>query len=80
MKRKTTFGLVALTAMALAGCGTTGGPDEFRVVRKAPLTVPPEYNLRPPTLGQASRIPGVTPAAVAVIAAHIDRGSGARLL
>ena len=28
---------------------------------------------RPATLGQASRIPGVTPAAVAVIAAHMDR-------
>ena len=28
---------------------------------------------RPATLGQASRIPGVTPAAVAVIAAYIDR-------
>ena len=29
--------------------------------------------VRPPTLGQASRIPGVTPAAVAVIAAYLDR-------
>lgn len=30
-------------------------------------------DVRPATLGQASRIPGVTPAAVAVIAAHLDR-------
>ena len=30
-------------------------------------------SIRPATLGQASRIPGVTPAAVAVIAAHLDR-------
>lgn len=30
-------------------------------------------SVRPATLGQASRIPGVTPAAVAVIAAHLDR-------
>ena len=30
-------------------------------------------SVRPPTLGQASRIPGVTPAAVAVIAAYLDR-------
>lgn len=30
-------------------------------------------SLRPATLGQASRIPGVTPAAVAVIAAYLDR-------
>jgi tRNA uridine 5-carboxymethylaminomethyl modification enzyme len=29
--------------------------------------------IRPSTLGQASRIPGVTPAAVAVIAAYLDR-------
>ena len=30
-------------------------------------------SVRPATLGQASRIPGVTPAAVAIIAAHLDR-------
>lgn len=30
-------------------------------------------SIRPATLGQASRIPGVTPAAVAVIAAYLDR-------
>ena len=30
-------------------------------------------DVRPGTLGQASRIPGVTPAAVAVVAAYIDR-------
>ena len=29
--------------------------------------------VRPETLGQAARIPGVTPAAVAVVAAFIDR-------
>jgi hypothetical protein len=27
-------------------------PDEFRVVTKAPLVVPPEYNLRPPRPGE----------------------------
>jgi tRNA uridine 5-carboxymethylaminomethyl modification enzyme len=31
--------------------------------------------LRPMTLGHASRIPGVTPAAVAVIATYLDRSS-----
>jgi len=30
-------------------------------------------SVRPATLGQASRVPGVTPAAVAVIAAYLDR-------
>jgi tRNA uridine 5-carboxymethylaminomethyl modification enzyme len=29
--------------------------------------------IRPETLGQASRIPGVTPAAISVIAAYLDR-------
>jgi tRNA uridine 5-carboxymethylaminomethyl modification enzyme len=32
--------------------------------------------IRPATLGQASRIPGVTPAAVAVIAAYLDKPHG----
>ena len=37
----------------LPGGGGSGnaGPDEFRVVTKAPLSVPPEYNLRPPRAG-----------------------------
>lgn len=55
MKRIETLGVaVALAALGAAGC-TSGPrtPDEFRVVRKAPLTVPPEYNLRPPTPGSA---------------------------
>ena len=33
-------------------------------------------SVRPVTLGQASRIPGVTPAAVAVISAYLDRPRG----
>ena len=32
--------------------------------------------VQPRTLGQAARIPGVTPAAVAVVAAHVRRYSG----
>ena len=41
-----------MTALTLGACASTpAAPDEFRVVRKAPLTVPPEYNLRPPALG-----------------------------
>ncbi|MEM1149426.1 MAG: DUF3035 domain-containing protein [Pseudomonadota bacterium] len=43
---------------ACANSPSTGGinssqSDEFRVVTKAPLTVPPDYSLRPPTPGQA---------------------------
>ena len=49
----------ALLAASLAGCSSLrntfgverGGPDEFTVVRQAPLTLPPDYNLRPPQPG-----------------------------
>jgi hypothetical protein len=52
---------VALVAAAgLAGCSSTKRalgmnkvtPDEFRVVTKAPLVVPPDYALRPPAPGE----------------------------
>ncbi|MBA4793146.1 MAG: DUF3035 domain-containing protein [Phenylobacterium sp.] len=51
----------ALTAaVGLAGCTSTRQalgmtkvtPDEFRVVTKAPLVVPPDYALRPPAPGE----------------------------
>jgi hypothetical protein len=46
-------------ALALAGCSGVReqlglekqAPDEFRVVSRAPLTVPPEFALRPPRPG-----------------------------
>lgn len=54
--------LVAMLAAAAAtsGCGTISraigatkvAPDEFRVVTQAPLTLPPDYNLRPPRPGE----------------------------
>lgn len=52
-----TIGL-ALVA-GLAGCGSMGDalgvskhpPDEFAVVTKAPLVVPPQYHIRPPRPG-----------------------------
>lgn len=31
---------------------TRSAPDEFRVVTQAPLTLPPDYNLRPPRPGE----------------------------
>lgn len=54
--------MAVLTAAALAsGCSTLQRsmgqgkivPDEFRVVTSAPLTLPPEYSLRPPRPGEA---------------------------
>lgn len=49
-----------LAAAGLGGCGSTRAalgmskvtPDEFRVVSKAPLVVPPDYALRPPAPGE----------------------------
>ncbi|HWA03235.1 MAG TPA: DUF3035 domain-containing protein [Rhizomicrobium sp.] len=53
------LGILAAGVLTLMGCQTirdaTGlsksGPDEFAVVTKAPLIVPPEFNLRPPKDG-----------------------------
>jgi hypothetical protein len=53
--------LLAGAAIALVGCGSirdaTGvakdAPDEFAVVTKAPLVIPPDFNLRPPKPGAA---------------------------
>lgn len=45
---------VAALSLALAACGTgKNPPDEFVVVAKPPLTVPPEFSLRPPRPGQS---------------------------
>jgi Protein of unknown function (DUF3035). len=52
--------IAALSAVGLAGCQSTQKalgmskvtPDEFRVVTKAPLVVPPDYALRPPAPGE----------------------------
>ncbi|MBX3495080.1 MAG: DUF3035 domain-containing protein [Parvibaculum sp.] len=54
-------GLLAVLAVALTGCGggslsdTLGygksAPDEFTIVTKAPLVIPPDFSLRPPQPG-----------------------------
>ncbi len=51
--------LIAAVGLALAGCSSLSnslglnpqGPDEFTVVAKAPLVMPPDFTLRPPTPG-----------------------------
>lgn len=90
--------IVALTGLALAvtGCESTKetfglnkqSPDEFQVVSRAPLSLPPEYNLRAPEPGiarpqtgttteQARRIlTGETPNPVARDLNTADRSSG----
>ena len=56
-----------LGALALAACSNTdvrdtlginkAAPDEFVVVSRPPLSVPPEFDLRPPRPGEAPRVP-----------------------
>lgn len=51
--------IIAGLSLAVSACGgfrnslglNKQSPDEFRVVSRAPLTLPPDYNLRPPEPG-----------------------------
>jgi len=63
--------LPVILCAALAGCGSSSdlrdklglvhqAPDEFRVLPRPPLSVPPEFNLRPP--GQESEYASGQPA------------------
>ncbi|MFT3997950.1 MAG: DUF3035 domain-containing protein [Asticcacaulis sp.] len=57
---KVVAGLVLIAGVGLTGCNSTRSalglnkvvPDEFRVVTKAPLVVPPDFALRPPAPGE----------------------------
>ena len=54
------FAGMGVAAAGLSGCTSTQKalgmskvtPDEFRIVTKAPLVVPPDYALRPPAPGE----------------------------
>ena len=85
--------VLALTAAAgLGGCQSASKamgiakvtPDEFRVVTKAPLVIPPEYALRPPAPGeprpQELQPESAARAALAGQAAAAQRSDGERLL
>jgi len=56
-----TSGLLA-TALVATGCSSTSralgleksAPNEFNILTKAPLVIPPEYNLRPPAVGAST--------------------------
>jgi hypothetical protein len=58
----------ALAMPALAGCSSTKemlgltkrSPDEFQVVSRAPLSMPPDFSLRPPTPGAPRPQEGTT--------------------
>ncbi len=54
--------LLTASSVMLVGCSSTSralgltkeAPNEFNILTKAPLVVPPEYNLRPPRIGESS--------------------------
>lgn len=76
MKRIATIGLIAAAALGACQSGPRT-PDEFRVVKKAPLTVPPDFNLRPPAPGEArpQELQPDAAARVAVFGADIGQGA-----
>ena len=69
MHRKLLLITVAIALPALVGGCTSvkeqlgltkQSPDEFKVVSRAPLSMPPDYNLRPPTPGAPRPQEGTT--------------------
>jgi hypothetical protein len=61
MSKQIALVAVLAAATAASGCSslsravgaTRSAPDEFRVMTHAPLSLPPDYNLRPPRPGEA---------------------------
>lgn len=61
MSKQIALVAVLAAAAAASGCSslsravgaTRSAPDEFRVMTHAPLSLPPDYNLRPPRPGEA---------------------------
>ncbi|NMW32565.1 DUF3035 domain-containing protein [Altererythrobacter sp. RZ02] len=56
MRKVSTLILLSAASAMLASCGSGGfltreRPDEFAVQRQAPLVVPPDFNLVPPSPG-----------------------------
>lgn len=56
MRKVSTLILLSAASAMLAACGSGGfltreRPDEFAVQRQAPLVVPPDFNLVPPSPG-----------------------------
>ena len=75
-----------VVATALVGCGgvrdqlglTKKPPDEFTVVSKPPLVIPPNFNLRPPLTGTtATGEPQPTDIAQAALLANQNAGTQA---
>ncbi len=62
MRKIISVSLVIAGGVAMSGCSSAtkalglkqSAPNEFNILTKAPLVVPPEYNLRPPRVGESS--------------------------
>lgn len=62
MRTTTLLSALAATTLIATGCTSTSralglqksAPNEFNILTKAPLVIPPEYNLRPPAIGASS--------------------------
>ena len=52
---------ILMLVPVVSGCSllrtTNASPDEFQVARNAPLIIPPDYTLAPPTAGAATTSP-----------------------
>lgn len=70
MTRKPAKYLILASVIALTACGSVkrelgvdrNSPDEFMVVKRAPLSLPPDYNLRPPSDSAETRTSIAAPA------------------
>jgi hypothetical protein len=83
---------VLMAGASLVGCTSTQQalgmtkvvPDEFRVVSKAPLVVPPDYSLRPPSPGEPrpQELQPESQARVAILGARAaeQRSDGEKML
>ena len=87
-------GSLALAALMLAGCSQRsdtlsqalgveqGGPDALNILKRPPLILPPDYNLRPPRPGEA-RLSQSDPGAEArrtLLGRDAAEGDGARAI
>lgn len=74
--------LLLLAAVGLSGCGlgralgaNKNSPDEFNIVTKAPLVIPPDYALKPPTPTEKSDQADTTADAQAALIGRTQPGA-----
>ena len=41
------FAITVMTLAVVSGCGGKNSPDEFLILKNAPLSMPPDYHLTP---------------------------------